>query len=74
MGVFDGDVTRIRALVPSRYGGEPYTAERFVWTEREAKNTVAGFKGRGAKAVMVDELHYVVHHRADLSFGEDWEE
>ncbi|MFJ9961092.1 hypothetical protein [Streptomyces avermitilis] len=76
MGATDGYVIRIRALRSRRWGAGTYTDTRYADTDREAKKIVAGLKGtryEPAIAVRVEELHYVVHSRADLGFGEDWQ-
>lgn len=75
MGAFDGDVIRITALRSRRYGGN-FEDVRYADDDRQAKAIVAGLKGaRHAPtvAVRVEELHYAVHSRPDLSFGEEWE-
>lgn len=76
MGVFDGSVIRIRALRKRRYIQATYVDVRYAESDREAKNVVAGLKGARHEptvAVQVEELHYAVHSRPDLSFGDDWE-
>lgn len=74
MGVFDGDVIRIRVLKRRANPQRPVEITRWAYTEREAKNIVRGFKGRpDVIGAQVEELHYVTHSRADLSFGEDWD-
>lgn len=71
MGVFDGEVTRISALIPARGDKPAYEVTEFTYGEAEP--IVAGFKAQGAIAVRVDDLHYVTWPQSKLSYGEDWE-
>lgn len=72
MGVFDGEVTRIRALIPARGEAAAYEVMEFIYGKAEP--IVAGFKAQGAIAVRVDDLHYVTAPQSKLSYGEVGEE
>lgn len=73
MGVFDGDVYRIRSRMKHTIAGHTVEtrATRYADTESEARDVVDDWREYGVDAVQVDHLMFA-HSGSDpgLSFGD----
>lgn len=77
MGVFDGDVYRIRSRMKHTIDGHTVEthAVRYEDTEEAAREVVDDWRAYGVDAVQVDHLMFAHSgHDPGLSFGDYWGE